>query len=322
MPNELRKYGRPVASVFELLGHGEVDLTAALGWTLRQSPELRSLLWKRLGAPGLPTDVRIELEVADDEGRTDLEIANREATVIVEAKKGWLVPGEIQLTKYLPRLAGAPHPMFVSLSDSSAEWAAGQIGPTVQGIPVKHIPWDSIRHDLRQASKRARGAERHWLNEMTEYLSGATAVRDPSEQWVYCVVVSKDTMGGPRTFRDYVTLERKYFHPFGGRNGWPKRPPTFMAFRWDGRVRQINRVLESRVIQSLQEEWPDIPISDETSTPHIIHTLGDNIPIGDIPTRGVYANARVWALLDQILTRSGLAEAVSESKLIVTPPTP
>ena len=51
-----------------------------------------------------------------------------------------------------------------------------------------------------------------------------------------------------------------------------------------------------------QEEWPDIPTGADNHTPHIVYTLGPDIPIGDIPTKGVYANARVW-VLDQILTK-------------------
>ncbi|KAA1375980.1 hypothetical protein [Aeromicrobium fastidiosum] len=323
MTDDLRKYGKPVPSVFDLLGRGEVDLTAALAWTLRQSPALLAAFWDRVDAPGSATDAVIDLEVADDQGRTDLEIANEHATVVVEAKKGWLVPGEAQLSKYVPRLKDSPHPLLVSLSDSSAEWAATQLGASIGGIPVRHIPWDAVRTDLRAISKSARGIERHWVTELINYLAGATAMRDPSEQWVYCVVASKGTMGGPRTFRDYVTTERSYFHPFGGRNGWPKRPPTFLAFRWEGRVRQINRVLDSKVVDRLQDEWPDIPTGAhaDTESPHIIYRLGQDIPIGEIPTKGVYANARVWALLDQILTQPGLAEAVRSSKNLVRAPT-
>lgn len=145
VPDELRKYGRPVVSVFDLLGRSEVDLTAALGWTLRQSPELLALLRKRLDAPGSPDEARVDLEVADEQGRTDLEIANDHATVVVEAKKGWLVPGETQLAKYVPRLSGAPAPILVSLSDSSADWASTQLDTNIQGVRVRHLPWDSVR---------------------------------------------------------------------------------------------------------------------------------------------------------------------------------
>lgn len=319
MSDELRRYGRSVGSVFDLLGRGEVDLTAALGWSLSKSPALLAALWARLELPGNPDNVRIDLEVADEQGRTDLELANEQATVVVEAKKGWLVPGESQLEKYVPRLTGFPHPMLVSLSDSSADWAATQLGTQVSGIPVRHLPWDAVRADLRRVRKSTRTTERHWLDQLTTYLAGATAVRDPAEQWAYCVVVSKDTMGGTRTFRDYIQDERVYFHQFGGNNGWPKRPPTFLCFRWEGRVRQVNRVETSRVINTLQDAYPDIPPGGGTELPHLFYTLGPDIPIGDIPTKGVYANARVWALLDQILTQPGLADAMRESKRLTQP---
>jgi hypothetical protein len=73
-------------------------------------------------------------------------------------------------------------------------------------------------------------------------------------------------------------------------------------------------------VETLQEEWPDIPAGADNHTPHIVYTLGPDIPIGDIPTKGVYANARVWALLGQILTKPSLADAVKASKTLVKPP--
>lgn len=45
------------------------------------------------------------LEVAAAEGRTDLELVITSVTVIIEAKKGWLLSDKDQLNKYLPRLA-------------------------------------------------------------------------------------------------------------------------------------------------------------------------------------------------------------------------
>jgi hypothetical protein len=87
-------YGREASSVFDLLGRNEVHLTAALGWTLRRSPTLMAALWSRLRVPGDPAKVSADLEVVGLGGRTDLELIGDEATVIVEAKKGWLVPGE------------------------------------------------------------------------------------------------------------------------------------------------------------------------------------------------------------------------------------
>src|SRR3954451_22574180 len=47
-----------------------------------------------IAMPSDPGEVQLALEVADDEGRTDLELVSTAVTVIVEAKKGWLLPGE------------------------------------------------------------------------------------------------------------------------------------------------------------------------------------------------------------------------------------
>ena len=84
----LTRYGRETSAVFELLGRDEVDLTSALGWTLSRSPLLLAALWARLGLPANPGEVQLALEVADAEGRTDLELWSTAVTVIIEAKRG------------------------------------------------------------------------------------------------------------------------------------------------------------------------------------------------------------------------------------------
>ncbi len=315
------RYGRDTTAVFDLLGRDEVDLTAALGWTLTRSRRLLAAVWQRLEMPGDPADVAVSLEVADAQGRTDLELTGDQATVIIEAKKGWLVPGERQLEKYTERVTGAPTRILVSLSDSSQAWAAEQLPTELAGIPVRHLPWDDIRDDLRAAKGAARSSERLWLTELSKFLSGGTSVRDPAEQWVYCVVASNNRPagGGRFTFREYVTDERVYFHPYGGRNGWPKRPPRFLAFRWEGRIHQVNRVIGHEVVSSLQVRWPDVPTAPDSDKPHIIYDLGPNIPIPHIPTKGTYAPARVWALLDLILTEPTLQGAVRASKQVTSP---
>ena len=211
----LTKSGRDMRSVFDLLGRGEVDLTAALAWTLTHSPALMSALWQRLGLPGEPE--RADLEVTGNEGRTDLEIVGTEASAIVEAKKGWLVPGETQLSKYINHFTGGGERLFVTLSDSDPAWAATHLVDRIAGIPVRHLSWAQVRSDIATARASTRiSTERHWLHEMNTYLPAATAERDPANQWVFCVVVSNNSPGaGTTTFRQYVERERIYFHPFG-----------------------------------------------------------------------------------------------------------
>jgi hypothetical protein len=106
----LTRYGRDTSAVFDLLGRNEVHLTAALGWTLSRSPLLLTALWARLGLPSNPNEVQLALEVADAEGRTDLELKVATMAVIVEAKKGWLL-GAAQLIKYLGRMTPSVFPV-------------------------------------------------------------------------------------------------------------------------------------------------------------------------------------------------------------------
>jgi hypothetical protein len=310
----MTRYGRSTPSVFDLQGRGEVDLTAGLGWTLSKSPALMAALWKRLGMPGNPADTAVALEVSGDLGRSDLELVGTDAKVIVEAKKGWLLPGESQLAKYVGHFEPASAHLLVSLSDSSTDWAASQLPSHVAGVPVMHVPWDDIRSDLRNAREMSRRpAERLWLDQLNTYLAGATAVRDPAEQWVFNVVLSDHVFGG-RTFRSWVTDRRVYFHPSLGQ-GWPKRPPVLMGFRWRGRVHHVNRIVASNIYENLNDRFPEIDRSEDPGA-HVVYDLGPDLTIPDLPTRGTYANARVWALLDQMLSQPTLRDAVVTSKVL------
>lgn len=159
----------------------------------------------------------LRLEERDDEGRTDLEIEAGVHLVIIEAKRGWLLPGDFQLGKYAPRVAQHGSGVLVSLSSASADWAQQHLPAAVAGAPVLHLPWDQVRQDLAAARTAARGQERTWLDELSHYLRKAIRVLDPADSWAYCVSVSnaRPGNGGSRTFRDFVTREGCYFHPHG-----------------------------------------------------------------------------------------------------------
>lgn len=312
----LTRYGREATSVFDLLGRNEVDLTAALGWCLVKAPSLLQLLLKHLDIPASTDDVDIALEVADALGRTDIELSAPQAKIVIEAKQGWLVPGEQQLGLYAGRFTGIERGLLVSMSDSSQQWARTQLPTSVGTIPVRHLPWDDVRTRLRTAINSRNGRERLWLQELESYLGTVTSTRPLDDQWVFCVVVS-DTRFGDLTFKEYVTQERVYFHPYGGHNRWPRRPPNFMAFRWGGFVRQVNRVRSFEVLPSLTQRWPAIS-PEEAEGAHIVYDLGTDIPIPNVRTTGTYASGRVWCLLDQLLTQPTLRDAVYSSDELTT----
>ncbi|WP_432887863.1 hypothetical protein ACQPYH_06195 [Kribbella sp. CA-245084] len=298
-------------SVFDLLGRNEVDLTAALGWVLAHSPTMLGVVAEQLCLEVNADQVAVALEVADAQGRTDIELTAPATKVVIEAKQGWLVPGEEQLTKYRGRFDGFEHRLLVSMSDSSQRWARDQLPPDLDGIPVRHVPWDTVRAAIRTSLGTAHGRERLWLEELEAYMGRATSTRPYDSQWVFCVVVS-DTLFGGMTFRDYVLHERVYFHPFGGNNTWPKRAPNLLCFRWGGRVRQVNRVERFEVVPHLSDRWPAVTPAEDG--PHIVYDLGPDIPIPAISTKGTYATGRVWCLLDQLLVQPTLADAVRTSK--------
>ncbi|MGW5219907.1 hypothetical protein ACWEQA_18740 [Nocardia sp. NPDC004085] len=306
----LNRYGSEVASVFDLLGRSEVNLTAALGWTLSCSPHLLASILERLGvvAPEVPL---VAVETLDELGRTDIEITGNSVKVIFEAKQGWLVPGEDQLSRYRGRFGGFEDGLLVSLSDSSERWAVNQLPSEVDGIQVKHLPWDVVRDTVKATMARSRGRERIWLEQLGTYMGRATSKIAYDDQWVFCVVAS-DTLFGGRSFKDYVVNERAYFHPYGGNNTWPKAAPNFLCFRWAGRVQQVNRVTSFEIVPHLSDRWPSVT-NGESAGPHIIYDLGPDIPIPMISTTGTYANGRVWCLLDQLLIHATLAEAVHAS---------
>lgn len=246
------RYGREMGSVFDLLGTHEPALTAALGWTMGRSPGLmRSILSHLALDPQTPIgEITVQLETADEAGRTDIEIFTPAAHVIIEAKQGWIVPGEVQLGAYAPRLDEAARTgletRLVTLSDSTPDWAAHVLPATVAGVPVTHWSWDDIRALITANRAQVRGTERIWLDQLEDYMGSATSKRPVTDALAYCVVISNDVFGDA-TFRDYVVNQRVYFHPVVG-GGWPTIPPNFLAFRWDGAVRQVNRVVDYEIV--------------------------------------------------------------------------
>ena len=142
---------------------------------------------------------------------------------------------------------------------------------------------------------------------------------DPASSWAYCVSLSRDKPagGGEHNFIDYVVKEGVYFHPFGWRKGDPVDPPNFLAFRWDGKVQRIHRVVAHEVVPNLQVRWPSVPEDEDTIRPHAVYTLGPELPMnGPVPSGTNYRASRLWVLVDQLLTSPTLKDALAASRSI------
>ena len=133
-------------------------------------------------------------------------------------------------------------------------------------------------------------------------------VQDSTSNWTYVVSIGSGTPDRwGISWRDVVVSRRRYFHLYGAGHGWPKSPPNYMAFRWGGRLQQINHVDGYEVVPHLHTIFPEIPPRDQTD---IVYALGDPIyPSREVRTGEIYRSSRVWVALDLLLTCSTIREA-------------
>ncbi len=304
---DLYLHGGAVETVFELLGVAENDITFSLGWTLRQSPSLASILLEDVvpGSPALTVSgIRLQ-EYAADHGVTDIEIEADDVNVIIEAKRGWTLPTEAQLRQYADR---KPH-MIVVLSECSKEYARPRLARRIGGVEVTHRSWRDIAKLVRKSIQVGRRAERHALDEFLTYLETAMPVQDLESNLVYVVSLSSEFPNNSTiSWIDIVEKKHCYFHPVGG-SGWPKQPPNYLGFRYAGRLQAIRHVDEyevgtnpHKVIAEMESvEWP---------CDHFFYKLGPAMkPTREVRMGEVWPSGRVWAALDLLLTCKTVSEA-------------
>jgi hypothetical protein len=315
----ITRHGSEVGSVFDLIGRDENDLTSAFGYSLALCPHLLKAVLKRLGTQlgaRLSGDADIAMEVRDKDGRTDLEIRLIDFLMICEAKRDWLLPSTSQLSRYAKRIRHRQGAL-ITLSQASHSLAASQLPQQLSGVPIVHLPWSDVLTDISNVAHNCRGRERVWLDELSAYLKGVIRVRDVADGRTYCVALNNFKTGGKRdlTFIEWVTDKLTYYHPYGV-NRWPTEPPNFMAFRWNGAVRRIHRVVQADVVPTLLDRYPDLPRTEFTLRPHAIYKLSRRQlpPLEPIPTGAPYRANRMWVLLDQLQTADTLAEAYKRSR--------
>ena len=316
----LTRYGNEVGSSFSLLGQNENDLTAALGFTMARCTALRDAILRRVWPDlGDDEDISFALEVRAEIGRTDLEVRLPSALLIFEAKRDWLLPTTTQLAQYVSRIHRSGSGALISLSQASTALAETQLPTEIGGVPVVHLPWRDVLADITAARAVCRGRERIWLDELHTYLMEVIRMRTASDSMVYSVVLSEDRPGGESapTFREFVTDQLCYFHPYGV-GGWPTDPPNFMAFRWAGAVQRIHRIMHADVVPTIRDRFPYLPENDASDRPHAVYDLGPRIPpLESIPNGpGIYPSSRLWVLLDQLQTAPTLKDALAGTRAI------
>jgi hypothetical protein len=312
--------GRSVRTVFDLLGVQENDLTYSLGWALSQSPRLVRTLLDDVASElsvddiGEHPDVRLQ-EYVPGSGFTDVEIRTTTLHVIIEAKRGWDIPATAQLKKYATSLTPGLVGGLLILSEGSPAYAAGypESVPGPDGeVPVLYRSWETTIDLIDGVSSGASNQSR-LCRELGRYLRGTVSMQDPTSNLVYVVALggNEPTEWSPISPRAIVEEYSRYFHPVGGGSGgWPKEPPNYQGFRYDGRLQSIHHVDAVEPTQRPRDFIEPFTADYDFEKPHYLYTLGPPMePHHEVKGGKVKQAARVWAALDLLLTCETISEA-------------
>jgi hypothetical protein len=138
-----------------------------------------------------------------------------------------------------------------------------------------------------------------------------------SSNLVYVVSLGGEIEDTGMSFRDVVVEHDTYFCPFGGSAGWPKEPPNYLGFRFDGKLQQVRHVDGYRITDDNYAGFEPLRGKvDWSHERHWVFSLGPVMkPIHEVRTGKLYPSQRVWAALDLLLTCDTVAEARDKTKL-------
>jgi hypothetical protein len=314
---ELRLHGREVHTVFDLLGAKEDDITYSLGWGLAQSDQLaKALLGEVLdGEPGALTAILLQQGEAGT-GRTDIEIQTQRMRLVIEAKRGWDLPGTAQLAQYAARLnaEGGDRDKAIAVIAECASYYPPVVGLAreLAGVPIRYVPWQRVASLVSSsAASSPNHAEKRLLTELHRYLRRLMTSRDVTSNMVYVVSLNHDAHDwSDLTFVQTVMERDRYYHPVG--DHWPKTPANYLGFRFDGQLQRISFVENYEVMTHPHDYIPEIKEwADWSHQPHFIYTLGPALPLPEreIRTGPGMRNRRTEIALDLLLTCSTVREA-------------
>jgi hypothetical protein len=317
---ELLLHGRPVPTVFDLLGRNENDMTFAFAWGMAHSEGfLSDVVAAVTGGPIASADAVINLQRHDELGGfTDVEVSvPAELHLVFEAKRGWNLPSDAQLRLYAKRLAqsAAADRRLVVLTQWGAEaFVASRLGAWELPYPRVTLGWDRLVTLAKRSAQSGPRAERRLLHELTTYFTSVADMRDIDSNQAYVVSLSRGSIEGwPMSLVAVVEDHRRYFFPVG-RGGWPKPPPNYMAFRYDGRLQSIHHVDEYVIADQMTEFFPGVPPTDWD--PPLLLTLGPPIrPRTEIRNGPSIMRAmRTWIDIDLLLTSATITEALKATR--------
>ena len=322
----LESYGKEVNSIFQLLGDKENDITLSMSWALSRCPEfLKAVVSTITGRTVDPDEVVVRNQAYDAKtGITDIEVTDGKSVhIIFEAKRGWNLPGEDQLTRYSLRSdfqngpAASKH--IVSMSECTKEYAdlylPFQPPRYINGIPISHLPYAEVYHLALSAIALSNHEQKHLLTHFTEYLQGLMSMQKKDSNMVYVVALGTDKPAGcDITWIDIVQKHNCYFCPVGGK-GWPKEPPNYIAFRYYGQLQSIHHIESYTVTRNMHDEIPEMPDEVWADDCYIYHLGPAIVPGKTVKTGKIFRNGRVWAMLDTLMTCDTISDARDLTKI-------
>ena len=317
--SKLQLHGQQLESVFELLGTKENDVSFSVGWGLANSPAFLSE-FIRLAFPLnskfdiTSTQIRLQ-QYEPTKGITDIEIEiPAELFLIIEAKRGWVIPSPQQLMTYARRVTFKNNPAQVKkliiLTECSEDYMAAHFKlKDIDGIPLVPLSWKQVFESAQKGYKIGRHMEKRLLWELSTYLQRVMTMQKIDSNLVYVVSLGS---GMPPNWKigwiEIVKEKLHYFHPIGGKGGWPVSPPNYVAFRYYGQLQSIHHVGQYEVFIDPHEHFPEIP--SDNWDPHYLYHLGSAFaPSKAVRTGTIYPNGRVWCALDTLFTANTISEA-------------
>lgn len=318
---------KEINSVFSLVGEKEDDITKSIIWLLKDCPILMERFLcnickiEKYDKENIVMFFQEFEKVENENSFTNIEITDNENFhIIIEAKRGWILPGEAQLTKYSLKDSfvnnNVPIKRIFSISECSQDYANKYLPfkTTKNGVSVNHITWQEFVDICKESARESVGKQRYIINEFLNYIGGIMRTPNNTSNQVFVVALNRnetDTKG--ITYVDVVEKGNKYFCPVS----WFKNQvdiPNYIGFRYDGKLKYIMHIdsyIITRNFHDVIEFMDDIEMEEEA----YVFSLGKRVePLKEVRTGGVYPSGHNWADIDLLLTCDTVKEAVDLSK--------
>jgi hypothetical protein len=266
-----------------------------MSWALSRCPEfLKAVVSTITGRTVDPDEVVVRNQAYDAKtGITDIEVTDGKSVhIIFEAKRGWDLPGEDQLTRYSLRSdfqngpAASKH--IVSMSECTKEYAdlylPFQPPRYINGIPISHLPYAEVYHLALSAIALSNHEQKHLLTHFTEYLQGLMSMQKKDSNMVYVVALGTDKPAGcDITWIDIVQKHICFFCPLEAMVGPKNLRINCVQILWSATVYPSYR-MRYTVTRNLHDEITEMPDEVWATIAHFI-ILGGNSPRQDRKNR-------------------------------------